>query len=90
LMEEVVFNADGVTSVDWADYPLLTFPEVPEVNVVLVNRPDVPSLGAGEGATVPVPGAIANAIFDATGAWMRRAPFTPERVLAAMQASEQG
>ena len=85
LLEEVGFNAEGVTSLDWATYPILKFSDVPEVDIVLINRPDVAPLGAGELATVPVPAAIASAIFDAVGAKLREAPFTPDRVLAAMK-----
>jgi CO/xanthine dehydrogenase Mo-binding subunit len=85
LLEGVRFNADGVTSLDWASYPILKFSQVPEVDIVLINRPDVEPLGAGELATVPVPAAIASAIFDAVGAKLREAPFTPDRVLMAMK-----
>ena len=85
LLEEVRFNADGVTSLDWATYPILKFSEVPEVDIALINRSDVEPLGAGELATVPVPAAIAGAIFDAVGAKLREAPFTPDRVLMAMK-----
>ena len=87
LLEEVRFNAEGVTSLDWATYPILKFSEVPEVDIVLINRPDVAPLGAGELATVPVPAAIAGAIFDAVGAKLREAPFTPDRVLAAIKSA---
>ncbi|HET9549195.1 MAG TPA: hypothetical protein VFQ03_03415 [Candidatus Binatia bacterium] len=65
--------------------PSLKFSEIPEVDIVLINRQDVASLGAGELATVPVPAAIASAIFDAVGVKMREVPFTPKRLLAAMQ-----
>ena len=85
LLEEVTFNADGVTSLDWATYPILRFPDVPDLDVVLINRPEMRPLGAGEGATIPPAAAIANAIFDAVGARLREGPFTPKRVLAAMQ-----
>jgi CO/xanthine dehydrogenase Mo-binding subunit len=88
LKEEVRFDRTRITSVDWVSYPILTFPELPdEVDVVLVDRPDQPSLGAGEPATCPVPAAIANAVFDATGARLRRVPFTPDRVKAALDRS---
>jgi nicotinate dehydrogenase subunit B len=80
LKEQVTFDRTHVTSVDWASYPILTFPEVPQVDVVLVNQPDQPSYGAGEPSTLPVAPAIANAIFDATGARVRTVPFTPDRV----------
>jgi len=66
--------------VDWARYPLLRFPEVPSVDIELVQRIDQPPLGAGEAAAAPVPAALANAIFDATGARLRTVPFTRERV----------
>jgi len=85
LMEEVTFNAAGVTSLDWASYPILKFPDIPEVEIILINRQDVAPLGAGELATVPVPAAIASAIFDAVGIKLREVPFTPKRLLAAMQ-----
>ena len=85
LLEEVTFNAAGVTSLDWASYPILKFPDIPEVDIVLINRQDVEPLGAGELATVPVPAAIASAIFDAVGIKLREVPFTPKQILAAMQ-----
>ncbi|PYS51848.1 MAG: xanthine dehydrogenase family protein molybdopterin-binding subunit [Acidobacteria bacterium] len=84
LHEEVKFNQSRVTSVDWATYPVLTFPEVPSVDVALIDRPELAPLGAGEAATAPVAAALANAIFDATGVRLRNVPFTPERVKAAL------
>jgi CO/xanthine dehydrogenase Mo-binding subunit len=84
LHEEVTFDRSRVTSVDWASYPILRFPDAPQVDVILVNRPDQPIVGAGEAATAPVAAAVANAIFDATGVRLRRVPFTPERVKAAL------
>jgi CO/xanthine dehydrogenase Mo-binding subunit len=86
LKEEVRFDAGGQTTVDWDDYPILTFSEVPEVEVILINRPDEPSVGAGEPATVTVAAAVANAVYAATRARLRRVPFTPERVRAALAA----
>jgi nicotinate dehydrogenase subunit B len=85
LLEEVAFDGTGVTSLDWASYPILKFADVPNVDIALINRQDVAPLGAGELATVPVPAAIANAIFDATGVRLREVPFTPKRILAALQ-----
>jgi nicotinate dehydrogenase subunit B len=85
LKEEVTFDRSRVTSVDWASYPILTFSEVPRVEVVLINRPDQPTLGAGEPAMVTTAPAVANAIFDACGVRLRQAPFTPERVKAALR-----
>jgi CO/xanthine dehydrogenase Mo-binding subunit len=84
LYEEVVFDKDRVTSTDWASYPILKFPDLPEVVVDLVDRPELPPLGGGEAATAPVGAALANAIFDATGARLRQAPMTPERIKEAM------
>lgn len=85
MLEEVTFDANGVTSLDWATYPILRFPDVPDLDVVLINRPEMQPLGAGEGATIPPAAAIANAIYDAVGIRLREGPFTPKRVLAAMQ-----
>jgi len=85
LKEEVGFDRRGVTSLDWSTYPILTFSEVPEaVEIALIDRPEQPAVGAGEPAACPVPAAIANAIFDATGARVRAMPFTPERVRKAL------
>jgi nicotinate dehydrogenase subunit B len=84
LHEEVTFDRSRVTSVDWASYPVLRFSEAPAIEVILVNRPDQPLLGAGEAATAPVAAALANAIFDATGARLRTVPFTTARVKAAI------
>jgi len=84
LKEEVAFDASNVTSVDWRGYPILTYPEIPQVNITLINRPDQPAGGVGEPATCPVAAAISNAIFDATGVRLRRVPLTPERVKAAL------
>jgi nicotinate dehydrogenase subunit B len=84
LHEEVKFDASRVTSVDWSSYPILTFPEVPAIEVALINHPELPLLGAGEASCVTVAAALANAVFDATGARLRIAPFTPQRVKAAL------
>ncbi|GAC1323283.1 MAG: xanthine dehydrogenase family protein molybdopterin-binding subunit [Chloroflexota bacterium] len=87
LKEQVTFDRSRVTSVDWVSYPILTFPEIPAVDVVLINHPDQPAYGAGEPSTLPVAAAIANAVFDATGTRLRTVPFTADRVKAAMSAS---
>jgi nicotinate dehydrogenase subunit B len=84
LHEEVKFDRSRVTSVDWASYPILTFPEAPSIEVALLDRPSLPPFGAGEAATAPVAAALANAIFDATGIRLRSVPFTPDRVKAAL------
>jgi CO/xanthine dehydrogenase Mo-binding subunit len=87
LKEQVAFDNSNVTSLDWRSYPILTFPEVPQVNTILINRPDQPATGAGEGATCPVAAAISNAVFDATGVRLRSLPFRPDAVRAAFAAA---
>ncbi len=84
LHEEVVYDRDGVTTVDWGSYPILTFPEVPALEFELIQRLDQPPLGVGEAASTPVPAALANAVFDATGVRLRTVPFRAERVKAAL------
>jgi len=86
VFEEVVFDRSRVTSVDWSSYPILTFPDTPAIEFELVNRPDQPPIGVGEAASTPVPAALANAVFDATGVRLRTAPLRAERVKAALQA----
>lgn len=81
LKEEVKFDRSHVTSLDWASYPMIIFPEIPDaVEVVLVDRPDQPPLRCGEPASEVVWPALANAIYDAVGVRLRDMPFTPERV----------
>ena len=94
LYEEVQFDGEKVTSVDWRTHPTLTHTDTPErIDVVVVNgdpnpdRPDLLPYGAGEPSHRTVPAAIANAIFDATGVRIRRLPLRPERVLAALGAA---
>ncbi len=85
LFEEVRFDRDKVTSIDWMSYPILEIRDAPEaIEVVLINRPEVPPSGAGEPSIRVIPAAVANAFFDATGVRLRRAPLTPERVKAAL------
>ncbi|CAG2140701.1 Nicotinate dehydrogenase subunit B [Cupriavidus yeoncheonensis] len=85
LKEQVRFDAAGVASREWGGYPLLTFPEIPPIEVVLMPRQSEPPLGAGESASLPGAPAIANALFDAMGVRLRRPPFVPETVLAALR-----
>ena len=94
IHEEVRFDAEKVTSLDWFSHPTLRHADVPErVEVVLVNgdpnpnRPDLPPYGAGEASFKPMLAAIGNAIFDATGVRIRRVPFREDRVLAALKAA---
>jgi CO/xanthine dehydrogenase Mo-binding subunit len=85
LMEDVRWSGSQIESVDWATYPILRFGQVPKVEAVLIDRPGQPSWGAGEQTPTTIPAAIANAIFDATGARLRQIPFVPDRVLAALK-----
>lgn len=88
LHEEVTFSREMVTSADWATYPILDITEAPdEVEVILINRPELRPTGAGEAMVRAVAAAIGNAIFDATGIRTRRGPFTAERIRAALAAS---
>jgi len=85
LWEEVTFDKKSVTSVDWISYPILDITETPgAIDVVIINHPEIEPSGAGEPSIRPVAAAIANAIFDATGVRIRRVPFSPERVKAAL------
>ena len=86
-LKEVTWDDHLVTGLDWSGYHILTFPEVPTIEVALIDRPEEDALGAGEPAICPVPAAIGNAIFDATGVRMRTMPFTPDRVLEALGTS---
>jgi CO/xanthine dehydrogenase Mo-binding subunit len=84
LKEEIRFDRSAVTSLHWATYPILTFAEVPDVVIELMDRPMEPPWGAGEPASTVVPSAIANAVFDAVGVRLRSIPFTPPKVRAAI------
>ncbi len=85
LIEELKFDRSRVTSVDWATYPILRFPDVPDVAIKLMERPNEKPWGAGEPTAAVVPAAIANAIYNATGARVRSVPFTPDKVQAALK-----
>ncbi|MGX7708463.1 molybdopterin cofactor-binding domain-containing protein [Methylobacterium sp. Gmos1] len=84
LKESVGFDATGVTSREWGSYPILAFPQVPEIDVLMLPRQDQPPLGAGESASVPSAAAITNALFDATGIRFRELPLTAGAVRAAL------
>jgi CO/xanthine dehydrogenase Mo-binding subunit len=87
LSEEVTWDAQRVTSVDWRGYPTLSVGfDMPAIETVLINRPDEEAFGAGETSTTVVAAAIGNAVFDATGVRLRQIPFTPARVKAALDA----
>src|ERR1700748_633168 len=73
---------------EWGSYPIITFPKLPEIDVLLLPRQDQPPLRVGESASVPSAAAIANAIFAATGVRFRDPPFTPERILAGLHGEQ--
>jgi nicotinate dehydrogenase subunit B len=85
LKEKVDFSKTAVESVEWGGYPILTFPEVPDIDVLMLPRPNEEPRGAGESASVPSAAAIVNAVYDATGIRFRELPLTPDRVLEALQ-----
>ena len=88
LKEKVEFSETAVISKEWGGYPLITFPEVPDIDVLLIPRPDEPPLGVGESASVPSAAAIANAVYDATGVRFRELPLTPEAILAGLNGTD--
>jgi CO/xanthine dehydrogenase Mo-binding subunit len=85
LYEEVMFDQNNVTSVDWLTYPIIDIKDAPEsIEIILIDHPEIPPGGAGESSSRPTAAALANAIFDATGIRLRQAPFTPERLKAGL------
>jgi CO/xanthine dehydrogenase Mo-binding subunit len=90
LMEQVHFDRQKITSLDWSSYPILRFTQVPNIVVNLIDRPEMPAWGAGEMAPTVVPAAISNAVFDAIGVRLRSVPFLPEKVLASVKGATSG
>ncbi|WP_229171838.1 xanthine dehydrogenase family protein molybdopterin-binding subunit, partial [Bradyrhizobium altum] len=88
LMEEVSFERGAVTAREWGAYPIIKFPDLPAIDVLMLPRQDQPPLGVGESASVPSAAAIANAIYDATGVRFREPPFTPERILKGLRGEQ--
>ena len=87
LKEEVRFDRSNVTSVDWETYPVARSSDIPEqIDIVLLNHPEMPAGGAGEPSSRATAAAIANAVFDATGIRVRQAPLSPARIKAALAA----
>ena len=84
LKEQVRFGRDGITSLNWETYPILRFSETPQVDVVVINRPGLPVVGAGECVAGPVAGAIANGLCAAIGVRVRALPLTAENVVQAI------
>jgi CO/xanthine dehydrogenase Mo-binding subunit len=87
LKERVRFDRTGITSNSWTAYPILRFSEAPQVDVDVIQRPEIEPVGAGEAAHGPVTAAIANAVFDCLGVRVRSLPITRDNLLAAMEAS---
>ena len=87
LMEEITFDRGMITSLDWASYPILTFPELPDIVIELIDRPTEKPWGAGEPTGAVVSSSISNAVFDATGVRLRSVPFKREKVKAALQSA---
>jgi CO/xanthine dehydrogenase Mo-binding subunit len=85
LIEELKYDRSAVTSLDWESYPILRFPQIPELVYDLIDRPNERPWGAGEPSASVVPPAISNAVFDAIGVRLRSVPFTPDKVTAAMK-----
>ena len=85
LKERVRFDRTRITSTSWTDYPILTFSEVPAVDVEIIQRPEIEPVGAGEAAHGPVTAAIANAVYDCLGVRVRDLPITRDKIIAAME-----
>ncbi len=84
LKEQVRFDRSRITTRTWDDYPILRFKEAPPIETIIIDRPDLPSLGVGEAVAGPTAAAIANAVFDAIGIRVRDLPLTRERIMAAI------
>jgi len=85
LLEAAHFKKGRSSASDWLTYPIFTFNDIPEIETVLIDRKNEPPLGVGEASQGPIAAAVANAVFDATGARLRTIPFTPDRLLEAAQ-----
>ena len=83
----MTFDRSMVTSLGWISYPILTFPDIPDVMIELIDRPNEPPWGGGEPSAAIVPAAISNAVFEATGTRLRSVPFTPAKVKTALGAA---
>jgi len=88
LLEAADVGSEGIRSDDWESYPIFKFADVPQVEISLIDRPECPSLGAGECSAGPTAAAIANAIFDAVGLRVRTMPFTADSLMRLAQAGE--
>jgi len=86
VLLNVQFDESEQKNLDWQSYPVIRFRDVPDIETVLIDRPEMSYLGAGKPSIGPVPAAIGNAVFDAVGVRLRVIPLTPERVLGALKA----
>ena len=84
LKEEVKYDETGIISKDWETYPIIKFPEIPNIKTTLIDRPEEPFLGSGEATQGPTAAAIGNAVYDAIGVRLRKIPFTPENLRSAV------
>jgi nicotinate dehydrogenase subunit B len=84
-LEQVRYNRSQVTSTDWLSYPILTFPDVPDIDIELIDRPHEKPWGVGEPSSAIVSAALSNAVFDAIGVRLRSVPFSPAKTLAAIK-----
>ncbi len=89
LLESVQWNEQGISSHDWENYPILSFLDVPQLDIHLVDDPSTPSLGSGEVATGPCAGALGNAVAHALGVRARHLPLSPENLILAMDQSHE-
>jgi nicotinate dehydrogenase subunit B len=89
MKEELQFSQSKVTSVNWASYPILQFPDVPVVVIDLIDRPHEVPWGAGEPTAALIPAAISNAVYNAIGVRLRSVPFTPLKVRAAIEHTDK-
>jgi nicotinate dehydrogenase subunit B len=80
LKESVTLDGDGISSIDWDRYPIKKFSEVPEIDVVIIDNPDLPTSAMGECTFEPMAAAIGNAVAHALGARIRDMPLTRERI----------
>jgi CO/xanthine dehydrogenase Mo-binding subunit len=87
LKEQVTLDGDGITSLDWDRYPIMRFSEVPEIEAVIIDNPDMPTLGMGECTFGPTAAAIGNAVYHALGVRIRDMPLTRDRIAAALVGS---
>jgi CO/xanthine dehydrogenase Mo-binding subunit len=87
LLEQLRYDRSRVTSIDWQTYPILKFPDVPQIDIELIDRPNERPWGVGEPSSATVSAAISNAVFDAIGVRLRSVPFSPEKTLAAIRAA---